>query len=62
MYSENNPNYPYLESEGIYQALTRVRKNLHLVVVQNPSVFQEIQGIMTRYLDRNKEKQEEESN
>ncbi|WP_337231440.1 DNA/RNA helicase domain-containing protein [Staphylococcus aureus] len=44
--------YPYLEPEGIYQALTRVKKQLHIVIINNPNVYIEIQKIMTRKFDK----------
>nr|WP_248285452.1 DNA/RNA helicase domain-containing protein [Staphylococcus lugdunensis] len=47
--------YPYLEPEGIYQALTRVKKQLHLVIINNPNIYLEIQKIMTRKFDKTKE-------
>lgn len=47
--------YPYLEPEGIYQALTRVKKQLHIVIINNPNVYIEIQKIMTRKFDKTEE-------
>lgn len=44
--------YPYLEPEGIYQALTRVKKHLHIVIINNPNVYLEIQKIMTRKFEK----------
>ncbi|MDP4469173.1 ATP-binding protein [Staphylococcus hyicus] len=43
--------YPYLETEGIYQALTRVKKYLHVIIIDNPMVYENIQQIMTRRFD-----------
>lgn len=42
--------YPYLEKEGIYQALTRAKEYLHVIVIDNPDVYKKIQGIFTKKL------------
>lgn len=44
--------YPYSEPEGIYQALTRVKKNLYLVIINNSNVYQKVQQILTRRFDK----------
>ncbi|WP_026866259.1 DNA/RNA helicase domain-containing protein [Jeotgalicoccus marinus] len=44
--------YPYLEVEGIYQALTRSKGKVTLVIIKNPEVFIKIQEILTRKIDK----------
>lgn len=44
--------YPYLEREGIYQALTRTKNNLYIVIINNPCLFESIQSILTRKFDK----------
>jgi len=39
--------YPYFQSRSIFEALTRVKNNLLLVVVNNPKMYCKIQEILT---------------
>lgn len=39
--------YPYNESRCIFEALTRVKKELLLVIIRNPSLYKTIQEILT---------------
>lgn len=44
--SSYNEWYPYLENRMIFQALTRVKKKLVIVVVNNPEIFKSIELIL----------------
>lgn len=50
--SSYNEYYPYLEIEGIYQALTRTKGNIFLVIIDNPHLYINVQKIFTRKLDK----------
>ena len=45
--SDYNEYYPYHEDSCIFEALTRVKEKLLIVVIDNPSLYQTIQEIMT---------------
>lgn len=47
--------YPYDESRCVFEALTRVKKNLVLVVINNPTIYTTIQEILTWKKDSLKE-------
>ncbi|MBF0753455.1 ATP-binding protein [Jeotgalicoccus nanhaiensis] len=44
--------YPYLEVEGIYQALTRAKGKIFLIIIDNPDVYIKVQRIFTRKFDK----------
>jgi Uncharacterized conserved protein (DUF2075). len=44
--------YPYLETNNLFEGITRVKKNLLFVVINNPTMFKTIQEIITWYKDR----------
>lgn len=44
--------YPYNETKCIFEALTRVKKELLLVIIENPQLFKIIQEILTRKNDK----------
>ncbi len=44
--------YPYFEDRCVFEALTRVRKKLLLVVIDNPKLFITIQQILTWKTDK----------
>lgn len=48
--------YPYLEKEGLYQALTRTKGKLELIIIDNPEVYIKVQGIVTRKIEKEIEK------
>lgn len=53
MLSSNYANhYPYHESDSIFQALTRTRSQLTLIVIENPKVYEIVQKILTWKKDR----------
>ena len=45
--SDNGQYYPYDESRSIFEALTRVKENLLLVVINNEKLYKKIQEIIT---------------
>ncbi|NWN85569.1 MAG: DUF2075 domain-containing protein [Staphylococcus sp.] len=58
-YNENNEldskyikYYPYLEKEGVYQALTRTKSKLELIIIDNPEVYVKVQEIVTRKMEK----------
>lgn len=44
--------YPYLEIEGIYQALTRTKGKIFLVIIDNPEVYISVQKIFTKKFEK----------
>ena len=44
--------YPYIEGSCIFEALTRVKENLLIVVISNPSLYKTIQEILTWKADK----------
>ncbi|WP_171015008.1 DNA/RNA helicase domain-containing protein [Culicoidibacter larvae] len=49
----NNPDYyPHHEISCTFQALTRVKNKLHLVIIKNPEVFIKVQEILTMNKDK----------
>lgn len=47
-----NGYFPYKSINGLFQALTRVRKNLMFVVVNNPTIYIEIQKLINWQIDK----------
>lgn len=39
--------YPYLEQNGLYQAITRVKSELLFVIIDNIPFYEKIQSILT---------------
>lgn len=50
--SEYAYHYPYIESDSIFQALTRTRRELMLIVIENPKLYEIIQKILTWKKDK----------
>lgn len=46
--STYNEFYPYLEESCLFEALTRVRRNLMLVIINNPQMYITVQKILTQ--------------
>lgn len=47
-----NGYFPYKSINGLFQALTRVKKNLMFVVVNNPTIYIEIQKLINWQIDK----------
>ena len=47
-----NGYFPYKSISGLFQALTRVRKNLMFVVLNNPTIYIEIQKLINWQIDK----------
>lgn len=51
--ASNYPDYyPFLQDNSIFEAISRVKKYLIIVVINNPSLFIKIQEILTWQIDR----------
>lgn len=44
--------FPYKSNSGLFQALTRVKKNLMFVVIDNPTIYKEIQKLINWQIDK----------
>lgn len=44
--------YPFLQDNSIFEAISRVKKHLVIVVINNPSLFIKIQEILTWQIDK----------
>ena len=44
--------FPYKSNNGLFQALTRVKKNLMFVVIDNPTIYKEIQKVINWQIDK----------
>lgn len=52
--------YPFLEDNSIFEAISRVKKNLIIAVINNPALFIQIQKILTWQIDKVTEKKNNE--
>lgn len=53
LYFTTSGYFPYKANSGLFQAITRVKKNLLFVVIENPSLYIEIQRLINWENDRN---------
>ncbi|MDT2877060.1 DNA/RNA helicase domain-containing protein [Lactococcus lactis] len=53
IFNHNENYFPYLATNGLFQAITRVKKNLLFVVIDNINIYKEIQKLICWKNDKN---------